>query len=156
MAIRDLGYRPYDGERHEASRNTLVLLRHSMKRAWRSWIVKLALLFSWVPMTGFGLVGFLFKMGGRELEPNNLVYMLMQTQWPSSCYSWSMNYMNFLHPMRALFLVCTSLPLVCCAESQLISELGLSQERCAVCPSSIRNRRRPLKYEQSPSQGRPA
>ncbi|MCC7540384.1 MAG: hypothetical protein IT379_29475 [Deltaproteobacteria bacterium] len=43
MTVRDLGYRPYEGERLPASRNTWVLLRHGLARAWASWLVKLAI-----------------------------------------------------------------------------------------------------------------
>jgi ABC-2 type transport system permease protein len=43
MAVRDLGYRPYEGERLPASRNTGVIFRHALRRAWRSWLVKIAL-----------------------------------------------------------------------------------------------------------------
>ena len=41
-AIRDLGYRPYVGDRLPASNNTKVLLRQSLRRAWASWLVKVA------------------------------------------------------------------------------------------------------------------
>jgi hypothetical protein len=53
MAVRDLGVRPYAGDRLPASRNRWVLLRLGLRRAWRSWLVKLAVFFFWVP----GLTG---------------------------------------------------------------------------------------------------
>lgn len=59
MTVRDLGYRAYDGTRIHASRNTWVLLRHALRRAWGSWLVKLAVFLSWVPM-----IGPLLKIGG--------------------------------------------------------------------------------------------
>jgi hypothetical protein len=49
MAIRDLGYRPYEGERLPASNNTKVLLRHGLSRAWGSWLLKIAAFTAWVP-----------------------------------------------------------------------------------------------------------
>ena len=86
MAIRDLGYRPYDGERHEASHNTSVLLRHSMRRAWRSWVVKLALLFCWVPAAIFCLLvyadrGMAAMMQGTVTPAGVWLYRLVQTEW---------------------------------------------------------------------------
>lgn len=78
MAIRDLGYRPYDGERHGADRNTRVLLRHSLTRAWRSVVVKLVLIFCWVPATGFALFA---RFAGDRVDPETLLIILMQTQW---------------------------------------------------------------------------
>lgn len=53
MSVRDLGYRGYDGSRLPSSHNTWVLFRHGLRRAWSSWFVKLAVIFSWAP----GLVG---------------------------------------------------------------------------------------------------
>ncbi|MBX3247563.1 MAG: hypothetical protein KF901_10340 [Myxococcales bacterium] len=49
MTIRDLGYRPYEGERLPASHNTWVMLRHGLSRAWGSWLVKIAAFLGWVP-----------------------------------------------------------------------------------------------------------
>lgn len=59
MTVRDLGYRAYDGIRIHASRNTYVLLRHALRRAWSSWLVKLAVFLSWIPM-----ISPLLKIGG--------------------------------------------------------------------------------------------
>ncbi|MCS6799135.1 MAG: hypothetical protein NZ898_11520 [Myxococcota bacterium] len=47
--LRDLGYRPYDGPRLGPSHNWLVMLRHGLRRAWSSWIVKLVALTGWIP-----------------------------------------------------------------------------------------------------------
>ena len=55
MTIRDLGYRPYDGVRLPPSHNTLVLLRHGIGRAWASWLVKIAVFLSWIPVLIVGL-----------------------------------------------------------------------------------------------------
>lgn len=49
VGVRDLGYRPYEGARLPASRNTWVLFRHATARAWSSWFVKVAVLFGWIP-----------------------------------------------------------------------------------------------------------
>lgn len=49
MAVRDLGYRPYEGERHPASHSTIVLLRHGLRRAWASALVKAAVFLGWIP-----------------------------------------------------------------------------------------------------------
>ena len=58
MALRDLGYKSYEGERLDASRNTAVLLRHGFRRAWGSWFVKIAAFTCWVPpLVGLGLLG---------------------------------------------------------------------------------------------------
>jgi ABC-type transport system involved in multi-copper enzyme maturation permease subunit len=61
MALRDLGYKSYEGERLPASHNTWVLMRHGMRRAWASWFVKLAVFFFWVPP----LLALLFEAMGR-------------------------------------------------------------------------------------------
>ena len=54
MSVRDLGYRAYEGERLPASRNTWVMLRHSLSRAWASWLVKIALFLSIGPLLVVG------------------------------------------------------------------------------------------------------
>ena len=84
MSIRDLGYRPYDGERHPAEKNTWVILRHSLGRAWRSWIVKLTLLFSWVPVVGFIIatrVAGAFSGPGESFDPSGWLDALLHAQW---------------------------------------------------------------------------
>jgi ABC-type transport system involved in multi-copper enzyme maturation permease subunit len=45
MSVRDLGYRAYEGTRLPASHNTWVMVRHSLRRAWASWLVKLPIFF---------------------------------------------------------------------------------------------------------------
>ena len=72
MAVRDLGYRPYEGERLPASNNSKVLLRHGFERAWGSWLVKIAVWTCWIPpfVTGI-VVGILFWIG-REAPPGSL------------------------------------------------------------------------------------
>ena len=91
MSIRDLGYRPYDGERHPAEKNTWVILRHSLGRAWRSWIIKLTLLFSWIPVMGFILASraaSLFADGGPDVvfDPNPWHDWLLHVQWLSAAF----------------------------------------------------------------------
>ena len=50
MSVRDLGYRAYEGERLPASQNTWVMLRHSLSRAWSSWLVKIAVFLAVGPL----------------------------------------------------------------------------------------------------------
>ncbi|RLB57416.1 MAG: hypothetical protein DRJ42_00315 [Deltaproteobacteria bacterium] len=78
MAIRDLGYRPYEGERLPASHNTVVLLRHGLTRAWGSWLVKIAAFTAWAPaliaMFYLGTMTWIMQqqagqMPGQELPP---------------------------------------------------------------------------------------
>ena len=77
MALRDLGYRPYEGDRRDASKNYSVMLRLSLRRAWRSWMVKLTLLFCWVPT--FAFVGALMMFGADRLEA--WLGNLLHVQW---------------------------------------------------------------------------
>lgn len=49
MTIRDLGYKPYEGERRPPSSNTWVMLRQGLSRAWGSWLVKIAVFLSVFP-----------------------------------------------------------------------------------------------------------
>jgi len=53
MAVRDLGVQPYAGERRSPAANGVVLLRLGLRRAWRSWMVKVATIMFWVP----GVIG---------------------------------------------------------------------------------------------------
>jgi ABC-type transport system involved in multi-copper enzyme maturation permease subunit len=55
MAIRDLGYQPYEGERQPPSNNIWVLMRYGMRRAWASWLVKIAAFCVIFPL-GLGLI----------------------------------------------------------------------------------------------------
>ena len=67
QAIRDLGYRPYVGERLPASHNAKVLLRHGLRRVWGSWLVKVAAFLCWLPgVIGMGLVGFNYWLQGKS------------------------------------------------------------------------------------------
>lgn len=50
VTIRDLGYRPYTGKRLPSSNSFLVLYRFALRKAWRSWLVKLSLFFGWGPL----------------------------------------------------------------------------------------------------------
>ena len=61
MTIRDLGYRPYDGVRLPPSNNAWVLLRVGLRRAWASWLVKIAAFFGVAP----ALIGMALVVGGR-------------------------------------------------------------------------------------------
>ena len=66
MTIRDLGYRPYDGPRLPASNNTWVMLRQGLRRAWGSWLVKLATFFSLGPPLVYGAIVFGLRYFLRE------------------------------------------------------------------------------------------
>jgi hypothetical protein len=73
MSLRDLGYRPYEGERLPPSRNVGVLFRYGLSRAWASWLVKLSTFFGWVPgAIGLVLVGIYFwiRDKGQMLGPD--------------------------------------------------------------------------------------
>lgn len=72
MAIRDLGYQPYEGERLPPSHNTQVMLRHGLNRAWGSWLVKIAAFLCWIPfVVALAMAGgrFYFSNQGMVMEP---------------------------------------------------------------------------------------
>ena len=67
QAIRDLGYRPYVGERLPAKHNSAVLLRHGLRRAWGSWLVKIAAFLCWLPpVIAMGGVGINYWMRSQQ------------------------------------------------------------------------------------------
>ncbi|NOY91919.1 MAG: ABC transporter permease subunit [Deltaproteobacteria bacterium] len=69
MPIRDLGYRPYEGERLPPSHNMAVLLRHGLRRAWGSWLVKIAAFLGWVPtVVALALLGLRYVMEQRGAQ----------------------------------------------------------------------------------------
>lgn len=88
MAIRDLGYRPYEGTRLPPSHNMTVMLRHGLKRAWGSWLVKIAAFIGWVPpVIGAAGVGISFwitsQMGGRGgslIDSSKILQLLLNVQ----------------------------------------------------------------------------
>jgi hypothetical protein len=74
QAIRDLGYRPYDGDRRPASYNSGILLRHGLRRAWGSWLVKIAAFLCWLPpVITMALLGFRYWLASGpaagQVEP---------------------------------------------------------------------------------------
>lgn len=74
-AVRDLGYKPYEGTRLPPSHNAWVMFRHGLSRAWESWLVKLAVVFGLLP--GFVhiviLAGVAYYMGAQlSASPNGL------------------------------------------------------------------------------------
>ncbi|MBC7174509.1 MAG: ABC transporter permease subunit, partial [Polyangiaceae bacterium] len=88
MSLRDLGYRPYEGERLPPSHNVWVLWRYGISRAWASVLVKLSAFFGWVP-GAIGLIGvgifFWFSQKGQvespaELKPQEWVARLLYGQ----------------------------------------------------------------------------
>ncbi|MEM7449088.1 MAG: hypothetical protein AAF355_12680 [Myxococcota bacterium] len=54
MTVRDLGYRPYVGKRLPTSNNVWVLLRHCLRRASRSWLVRIAVFSCWTVLLAAG------------------------------------------------------------------------------------------------------
>jgi ABC-type transport system involved in multi-copper enzyme maturation permease subunit len=75
MSLRDLGYRPYEGERLAPSHIVWVLWRYGLSRAWASWLVKLSTFFGWVPAAiGLVIVGIYFWMQnqGQMVDPNDV------------------------------------------------------------------------------------
>ncbi len=55
MTVRDLGYRAYEGELRAPSKNLWVMMRHGLWRIWGSWVNKLVVFFSWIPLLILGL-----------------------------------------------------------------------------------------------------
>ena len=89
MPIRDLGYRPYEGERLPPSHNMAVLLRHGLRRAWGSWLVKIAAFFGWVPtVVALALLGIRFYIVSQgnevpDLKGGSFLHTLTLFQlWP--------------------------------------------------------------------------
>lgn len=72
MAIRDLGYRPYDGPRLPPSNATWVMLRYGAARIWASWLVRLAVLTCWFPLAGYGVGSLLAGMFEANIDPAQL------------------------------------------------------------------------------------
>ncbi|QQR89894.1 MAG: hypothetical protein IPJ88_17270 [Myxococcales bacterium] len=61
MVLRDLGYRAYEGSLQGRGQNAWVLWRYSLRRAWNSWLIKLSVLFCWVPaMVPLAYIGIVF------------------------------------------------------------------------------------------------
>jgi ABC-type transport system involved in multi-copper enzyme maturation permease subunit len=88
MAIRDLGYRPYDGDRLPASQNTWVLLRHGLDRAWGSWLVKIAVFLGWGPAVVTAiLLGVRFYLV-KDAPPGADVGEIPGASWVSAIFWW--------------------------------------------------------------------
>ncbi len=88
MSLRDLGYRPYEGERLSPAHNSWVLFRYGVARAWASVLVKLSAFFGWVP-GALGLVGvaifyYMSRNGAvanaDDVHPEQWVAMLLAAQ----------------------------------------------------------------------------
>ncbi len=88
MSLRDLGYRPYEGERLPPSHNAWVLFRYGVSRAWASVLVKLSAFFGWVPgaigLLGVGLFFYLERKGQvadpDQVHPEQWVARLLYAQ----------------------------------------------------------------------------
>src|SRR5688572_4613509 len=74
-AVRDLGYKPYEGTRLPPSHNAWVMFRHGLSRAWESWLVKLAVVLGFLPalihIAGIAFIGYMGRQG-LELSENGL------------------------------------------------------------------------------------
>lgn len=97
MALRDLGYRPYEGERLPVSNNVRVMLRFGLRRAWGSWLVKVVAGLSWIPLLILvGIVGVRMwlaskdprlasePMDGGEMVATMLLWQLWLFVFPAS------------------------------------------------------------------------
>lgn len=72
-AVRDLGYKPYEGTRLPPSHNVSVMFRHGLSRAWESWLVKLAIVFGLLPGLAHILMigGAVYMMGDQIASSEN-------------------------------------------------------------------------------------
>jgi hypothetical protein len=88
MTVRDLGYKPYEGERLPASHNTTVMLRQALRRAWASWLVKLSVFLAFGPLLVFGAIYLVYTFvlarasggGAPPFEAGNFVRDLVRWQ----------------------------------------------------------------------------
>ncbi len=85
MTVRDLGYRAYEGTRLPASHNTWVMIRHSLRRAWASWLVKLPVFFCLGTPIVLGIYYFvagvlMSRQTGEAFDAAPLVRTLVTTQ----------------------------------------------------------------------------
>jgi hypothetical protein len=88
MAIRDLGYRAYEGERLPASNNSKVLLRHGLRRAWGSWLVKIAAFTGWIPpIVACAIVGIMFWIT-QQAPPGAEVPEMPAAEAVRDLFSW--------------------------------------------------------------------
>lgn len=71
MTIRDLGYRAYEGELRPSSNNVWVLTRYGIARIWGSWINRLAVFGSVLPLLALVVIAVIrvLMLDGRELPP---------------------------------------------------------------------------------------
>ena len=91
MAVRDLGYRAYEGERLPASNNNKVLLRHGLRRAWGSWLVKIAAFTCWVPpLIAMALVAFMVFMVPQAAQPGQELPQLPAAEIVRDLFWWQM------------------------------------------------------------------
>ena len=69
MTIRDLGYRAYEGELRPSSNNVWVLTRYGIARIWGSWINRLAVFGTVLPLLAMIVIALvrMALLGGREL-----------------------------------------------------------------------------------------
>lgn len=88
MGLRDLGYKAYEGERLPPSRNTWVLWRHGLGRAWGSWLVKVAAFTAWLPpIIAMAVLGFSFWLN-QQMPPGAEPPELPVTGIVRGIYDW--------------------------------------------------------------------
>lgn len=88
MTVRDLGYRPYEGERLPASNNSKVLLRHGLSRAWGSWLVKIAAFVGWIPpVVACAIVGMMFWVA-QQAPPGAEVPEMQAASAVRTLFTW--------------------------------------------------------------------
>lgn len=90
-AVRDLGYKPYEGVRLPPSHNVWVMFRHGLARAWESWLVKLAVVLGLLPglvhVAGLAIIAYIARRGPSNMLEDglsigtNLATMLTYQLW---------------------------------------------------------------------------
>ena len=90
MAIRELGYRPFEGTRRPPSRNLFVLLRRFLVDGWRAWPVKVALLLCWAPALIVIVLTVLHYLATQEIGSFDNVEGLKPSRWLHTLVIWEL------------------------------------------------------------------
>lgn len=91
MPVQDLGYRNYEGRILSPAHTVKVLWRYGLQRAWRSWFIKLSILFCWttalIPVGYIALSYYMMNASAQSSKPMasnlngaNIIYSLCQWQ----------------------------------------------------------------------------